>query len=96
MVRSGGVTIVKRGGRRSSEDFNPDKLEKSVTAACLSSGASRGQSELYAKRVVKEVEEWLDDRPEVTSSDIRRIAGKHLQRYHHDAAYLYQQHRVTL
>jgi hypothetical protein len=39
---------------------------------------------------------WLRTRPEVTSSDLRRIAGKQLKRHHPDASYLYEQHRMTL
>ncbi len=92
----GGPHIVKRDGRRPTESFQPDKLHRSIVAACLSARASHGQAEHIARKVVEEVETWLKDRPEVTSHDIRRVAGKHLERHHHDAGYLYQQHRITL
>jgi hypothetical protein len=40
--------------------------------------------------------EWLEQRPEVTSHDIRLVATRHLRAHHPDAAYLYEQHRTTL
>lgn len=95
-MAEGGAHIVKRGGRRQSEPFDKTKLHKSIVSACLSAGASHGQAETTAHRVVEEVIVWLEQRPEVTSHDIRQVAGKHLGRYHHDAAYLYEQHRITL
>ena len=88
--------IVKRSSRQHPEPFNPAKLQKSIAAALLSSGAHVGHAEQVAKKVVEEVTEWLESRPEVTSADIRKVAAKHLQRHHPDASYLYEQHRSTL
>ena len=92
----GGTFIIKRGGRRDSESFSPKKLHESILAIMLSSGAHVGQAEHTARRVVTEVEEWLKERPEVKSDDLRRVAGDILSRYHPDAGYLYKHHRVTL
>ena len=88
--------IVKRSARQHPEVFEPAKLQKSIAAAILSTGAHVGHAEQTAKKVTEEVAEWLASRPEVTSDDIRKVAGKHLQRHHPDAAYLYEQHRSTL
>ena len=90
------IDIVKRSGRRPSERFQREKLHASIVSACLSAGTPTGQAETIAHSVTAEVLGWLRTRPEVTSSDLRRIAGKQLKRHHPDASYLYEQHRMTL
>ncbi len=88
--------VVKNGAHHRPEPFNPEKLHASITSACLSSGSPHGYAESIARRVVKEVESWLENRPEVTTEDIRRVAAKGLKTYHPDASYLYEHHRTTL
>ena len=96
MSEGGVIDIVKRNGRRPNEGFDPDKLRKSIEAACMSAGTAPGQAESIARTVTNEVAAWLQERPEVTSHDIRRVAARHLKSHHPDAAYLYEQHRITL
>lgn len=96
MTTGGTVDIVKGNGRRPTEAFQPEKLRASIEAACLSAQTAPGQAEMIAQRVVRDVSDWLENRPEVTSHDIRRAAGKTLKSHHPDAAYLYDQHRITL
>jgi len=55
-----------------------------------------GQAEAIADAVCDSVLAWLKTRPEVTSNDIRIIATKHLKNHHPEAAYLYEQHRITI
>lgn len=88
--------VVKTGHGKHPEFFNAEKLHKSIVAACASSGTPIGQAESIARRVVNEVEEWLESRPEVTSADIRRVAARYLKTYHPDASYLYEHHRSIL
>lgn len=88
--------VVKHGGKRTSEGFDPKKLHASIMAACLSVHTPEGQAESLAKRIIDEVNEWLENKPEVTSNDIRRIASSRLKKYHHQAAYLYEQHRLIM
>jgi len=90
------VDVVKRNGRRPSEEYSRDKLHSSVVAACLSDGVPVGHAEKIANAVCENVEEWLEQRPEVTSHDLRRVAAKRLHVHHPDAAYLYEQHRLTI
>lgn len=90
------VDIIKRGGKRSTESFARDKLHASIVAACLSVRSPEGQAEATARAVCDAVMVWLEQRPEVTSHDIRRIASKHLAAYHPEAAYLYEQYRITI
>ena len=88
--------VVKNGRHRHTEAFEREKLHKSIVAACLGSGAPTGNAESTARRVVDEVESWLQKRPEVTSNDIRRVAAKALRTYHPDASYLYEHHRSIM
>lgn len=88
--------VVKSGHGKQVEFFNEEKLHKSIVTACVSSGTPIGQAESIARRVVREFDEWLKNRPEVTSSDIRRAAARYLKTYHPDASYLYEHHRSIL
>ena len=90
------VDIIKRGGQRQSERFNRAKLHASIVAACLSVRAPEGHAESTARAVCDGVIEWLQQHPEVTSNDIRIVATRHLKSYHPEAAYLYEQHRITI
>jgi transcriptional regulator NrdR family protein len=96
MQRGGIVDIVKRNGQRPTESFDEEKLKASIEAACLSAGTAPGHAESIARAVVKDINAWLTTRPEVTSHDLRRTAAKTLKNHHPDAAYLYEQHRITL
>lgn len=89
------IDIVKRG-KRPSESFDTSKLHASIVAACLSAKAPSGQAQAIAHKVTTVVQQWLSDRPEVTSHDIRLVASQHLEIHHPDAAYLYKTHRVIL
>ncbi len=82
--------IVKRA--KHTEPYQADKLQASVHAACLSVRELVGSAELTAARVVGHVEDWLEQKQEVTSSDLRRVAGRALQNYNPDAAYVYLTH----
>lgn len=90
------VDIVKSQGKRPTESFSRDKLHSSIRAACLSVRSHDGEATKTADKVCDAVAAWLELRPEVTSQDVRRVASKHLTRYHPDAAYLYEHHRHTI
>lgn len=90
------VDIIKRDGQRDSEKFSSEKLRASILAACLSVRTPVGQAEAIAHAVSDSVIAWLENKPEVTSQDVRRIAAKHLHTHHPDAAYIYEQHRITI
>lgn len=90
------IDIVKRGGRRPSEQFQRDKLHASILAACLSVRSPEGVAEMTARNVCDAVIVWLETKPEVTSADLRRIASKTLDVHHPEAAYLYKHHRLVI
>ena len=90
------VDIIKRGGERENEFFAREKLFKSIVAACLSVRAPEGEAETIANSVCDFVMKWLEKRQEVTSNDIRIVAVRSLNKFHPEAAYLYEQHRITI
>lgn len=90
------VDVVKRAGLRKSESFDADKLQHSIRAACLSVRSPEGEAELTARHVTDAVIIWCESKPVVTSHDLRRLASAHLHRYHPEAAYLYQHHRIII
>lgn len=90
------VDVVKSGGKRPTELFSTDKLHKSIVAVCSSVRTPEGEADDIAKAVISGVMNWLKDRPEVTSIDIRIVVAGHLKKYHPEAAYLYEQHLITI
>ena len=90
------VDIVKRGGRRPTEQFDRKKLHNSIVAACLSIHTPEEQAEAVARAVSDAVIIWLENHHEVTSSDLRIITTKHLKIHHPEAAYIYEQYRITI
>lgn len=88
--------VVKNGQHHRPELYNAEKLHRSVVDACHAAGAPTGYAESIARRVIDEVQLWLEGRPEVTSNDLRRVTARSLKTYHPDASYLYEHHRTTL
>lgn len=82
--------IVKRGGQRPNQAFDPAKLHYSIATSCLSLRCPEGQSNQVADAVTAKVTAWLGSKSIVTSADIRRRAGLELAKLHEEAAYLYQ------
>ena len=90
------IDIIKREGKRHTEQFQRDKLHASIRAACLSVRSPEGVAESTATRVCDAVIIWLDSKPEVTSADLRRKATESLESHHPEAAYLYKHHRFVI
>lgn len=88
--------VVKRNGERQTEPYDREKLFASVQSACLSVRSHEGEAELTTNKVCDAVDIWLAKHPEVTSGDLRRIAGNMLQQFHPEAAYFYSRHKHIL
>lgn len=86
------VDVVKQGSRV-NEPFNRTKLHQSIYATCLGVRSLDGIAKDTATSVCDKLEKWLQNKPEVTSGDIRRQAAKILEHLHPDAAYIYQHHK---
>lgn len=82
--------IVKR--KKHTEQYQREKLEQSIVGACLSVKEYAGSAELTAKHVCDHVEDWLEDKLEVTSRDLRTAAGRYLEPYNPSAALVYVTH----
>lgn len=89
------IDVVKRG-TRPNEPFNRKKLHASIVASCRSVRTPEGHAHDTAQRVCDAVLVWCDNKPEITSADIRRQAADALTAFHPDAAYIYRHHRVIM
>lgn len=83
--------IVKRGGH--TEPYDERKLYAAVYSACQSVRETQATSEMIASQVCKEIGEWLNNKHEVTSHDIRMHTALHLQAYNEDASWILKHHR---
>lgn len=90
------IDVIKARGSRPTEVFDRDKLHHSIKSVLISERSYAGEAEDTASKVCAGVMSWLEERPEVTSYDLRRIASKHLSRYNPGAAYIYEHHRQTI
>lgn len=90
------VDVVKRGGKRASETFDPGKLYASVYATCASVRSLDGHADDTSRRVCDIVIGWCQNKSEVTTADIRTRAAKALHSFHPDAAYLYKHYKQIL
>jgi transcriptional regulator NrdR family protein len=83
--------IVKRAGH--SEPYDQRKLYASVYSALLSVREPAASAELVAERICQDVEVWLTNKAEVTSSDISRNAYNYFKVLNPDAAWIYLHQR---
>ena len=90
------TTIVHKTHNRQPEPYNAQKLQNTIYAACLNVREPEKSARQLAQKVVKEVEEWLQTKPQVTSLDIREKASSVLELYHPEAAYIYKQYSATI
>ncbi len=90
------VDVVKRSGKRPPEQLNRDKLHASIYATCLSVRSLDGHAKDTADHVCNIVLSWTDNKPEITSADIRQQAARALEKVHPDAAYLYKHHKQII
>lgn len=89
-------TYVVRRATHESERFDPVRLHGSVFRACMAVRTLEGESHDTAEMVCKQMIDWLDDKTEVSSADIRRKTSQFLSAYQPDAAYLYSQQGLII
>lgn len=88
------MKYVVAAGTHDSSVFDHAKLSRSIAEACLSVRTPSGSADHTAAHVVAHVIAWLENKVEVTSSDIRRKAGEALAIHNPEAAALYEQERL--
>ncbi len=90
------IDIIKSGGKKQSEIFDKNKLHSSIVAACLGVRSPEGEAVKIADIICETIVRQLQDKSEVTSRDIRVLVMRHLTNYHPEAAYLYEQYKITI
>lgn len=85
------VHIVKRKGHK--EIFDERKVYASIFAACLSANLNKEEAEVNANLVTQAVKEWLDEKEDIKSDQIFKIAGEKLEHLSKDAGFMYKTHR---
>ena len=80
VIKSNGVT----------EAYDSYKLEKSLIEAFRITKSPAGQAEHSTKYVLAEFQKWVQDKPEITSSDISRQVGKILGNIDPSTAYIFK------
>ena len=80
--------VVKSDGE--IERFDYKKLQKSLSETFLIVRSPEGQSDEFIRKTLLEFADWQRNKPEITSSDIRRQTGAILQKIHPEAAYIYK------
>lgn len=76
--------------------FDKPRLHASIITACHSVRLAEGVAHDTAARICLAIEEWLTDKSEVTSSDIRRKTSEVLAIICPEAGYLYQHQHTIL
>lgn len=71
-------------------DYNKIRLEQAVKNAVTANRSTVGQADDFASRVLLKVEEWLQDKTEFTSHELRLKTAAALSDYDPEAAYFYE------
>lgn len=87
---------VVKHATHDSEAFDVIKLHGSILRACLAVRAFEGEAHEISQRVCKHVINWLENKSEVSSEDIRRVSSQKLAIYHPEAAYMYEQEGLII
>ncbi len=85
------VNVIKNNNKH--EPFDAVKLHTSIYHAMLRLKNPDGSAHDTARHVVEMTIAWIDDKPEVTSKNLRTQAAKFLSKYNQEAAYLYKHHK---
>ena len=89
------VIVISSNPKKNSY-YDRARLRASVITACLSVRTPEGQAENTADAVCDNFELWLKNKPEVTTKDIVTISAKLLEKYHTEAAYIYEQRHIII
>jgi transcriptional regulator NrdR family protein len=80
--------IIKSSGE--SEAYDSRKLERSLSEAFKMTKSPAGQAEHFTKYVLTEFQKWIQDKPEITSSDVNRQVAKILDNIDPSTAYIFK------
>ncbi|MDR0957201.1 MAG: hypothetical protein LBM09_01325 [Candidatus Nomurabacteria bacterium] len=74
----------------SDKDFDKTRLAKAVHRSAVANSMPTGQAENFARYVVERVEKWIQDKAEITASELRLQTVATMAEYDSDVAYLYE------
>ena len=84
--------VVKRHGK--CLKFDERKIYASCYNACISCcHLKKEEAEEICEKVTKDVKKWIKEKDEVTSTQIHHAVTKAMNKYHKEAAYMYDTHR---
>ena len=78
----------------SKVDYSQDRLEQAIKKAVTANHSSIGQAEDFAGRVIAKIEDWIENKTEFTSRELRLQAAAALSDYDPDAAYFYENEKM--
>lgn len=90
------VTVISSSNPKKINEYNRARLRASVITACLSIRTPEDQAEKTAEAVCNNFENWLKNKNEVTTRDIVTVSAKLLEKYHTEAAYIYEQRHIII
>ena len=86
IIKDDGATVV----------YDPLKLEKSLTESFKITKSPAGQAEHSTRYVLTEFQKWIQDKPEITSSDVNRQVCRILGKIDPDTAYIFKNFKSIL
>lgn len=86
--------IFKASGN--SENFSKQKFLSSIKTSCLAVGAPEAEAEECAKQVLSQINKWIADKPEFTSSDLRLQTYQVLTVFNPEAAFFYRTYKQII
>jgi|JI6StandDraft_1071083.scaffolds.fasta_scaffold00752_22 transcriptional regulator NrdR family protein len=81
---------------QTTSSFSSDSLAHSLNNACLAVGLSDGVIQDAVTRVCHSVSQWLLQKDEVTSDDVRRQAAAALSVVSAEAGYIYENENAMI
>ncbi len=82
------IIIYKKSQQQ--EEFCWDKLGTSIEKSCLAVGHQPEQAKLFATQVCHQLKDWLADKTEITSHDLRHQTQQLLTNFSPKASQYYQ------
>lgn len=90
------ISVISTRNPSKVNVYDRARLRASVITACLSVRTPELQAENTAEKVCNDFEKWLENKQEVTTKDIITVSSKILQKYHTEAAYIYEQRHIII
>jgi len=71
-------------------EYDSERLKESIQQIAVANCTPIGTAENFALNVVQKIKQWIDDKAEITPTELRLQTAEALAKYDPDAAYLYE------